>query len=215
MTVTEMKSWFNILQDKYGSTYYTDGEISQFFQRAQIEFISKMLPGGRMVENLELSQDSISKISPLIYELPFQNMSSTGVVTKANLQSALTVLNNTALLWRPLSIGWVLNGQYRPVKFVRHNDRWEFAVNFFKKPSLTNPKVRETYNSYIVEPTNIGAKLYFTLLKYPNKVDIAGAVNSDLPDFTHDEIVSIALELTGIASRDTALAQLLQLKNNG
>jgi len=215
MTVTEMKSWFNILQDKYGSTYYTDGEISQFFQRAQIEFISKMLPGGRMVENLELSQDSISKISPLIYELPFQNMSSTGVVTKANLQSALTVLNNTALLWRPLSIGWVLNGQYRPVKFVRHNDRWEFAVNFFKKPSLTNPKVRETYNSYIVEPTNIGAQLYFTLLKYPNKVDIAGAVNSDLPDFTHDEIVSIALELTGIASRDTALAQLLQLKNNG
>lgn len=211
-----MASYFDLLQDKYGSTYYTDAEKSLFLQRAHIEFVKELLPvDDNSKVNIELSQDTISQIAPLIYEIPYTNMNSSGVILKSALQTALTAMNATAIIWRPLSIGWELGGSYKPLKYLRHNDRWEFADNYFKKPDSANPKIRETYNSYVVEPVSTGAKVYFTLLKYPAIVDIATPTNSDLPDFTHDRIVAIALELAGVASRDAALAQLLQLKKNG
>jgi hypothetical protein len=64
---------------------------------------------------------------------------------------------------------------------------------------------------------SISARIYFTVLKYPITVNLdydtpANNVNSDLPDFTHDKIVALALEYAGISSRDEALAQLVQLK---
>jgi len=211
-----MASYFDLLQDKYGSTYYTDAEKSLFLQRAHIEFIKELFPvEDRSNTNAELSQDTISQIAPLIYEIPYTNMNSSGVITKAAVQAALTAMSATALVWRPLAIGWELGASKKPLKYLRHNDRWEFADNYFKRADSANPKIRETYTSYIVEPVSVSAKVYFTLLKYPAVVDITGGVSSDLPDFTHDRIVAIALELAGVASRDAALAQLLQLKKNG
>ena len=216
MNITTMSSYFDLLQDKYGSTYYTDAEKSLFLQRAHIEFVKELFPvEDRTNTNVELSQDTISQIAPLIYEIPYVNMTSGGVVLKSTLQTALTGLSATGLVWRPLSIGWELGGSKKPIKYTRHNDRWEFWDNYFKRPSTSSPKVRETAVSYIIDPASTGAKVYFTLLKYPAVVDITGNVSSDLPDFTHDRIVSIALELAGVASRDSAMAQLLQLKNNG
>jgi len=216
MTIATMASYFDLLQDKYGSTYYTDAEKSLFLQRAHIEFIKELFPvEDRSNTNAELSQDTISQIAPLIYEIPYTNMNSSGVITKAAVQAALTAMSATALVWRPLAIGWELGASKKPLKYLRHNDRWEFADNYFKRADSANPKIRETYTSYIVEPVSVSAKVYFTLLKYPAVVDITGGVSSDLPDFTHDRIVAIALELAGVASRDAALAQLLQLKKNG
>lgn len=215
MTISEMKDWFNILQDKYGSPYYTDSEISLFLQRAHIEFVKSLLPTTPSDgPNIELSQDTVSQIAPLIYDLGVLNMNTSGEVTKASIQSSLNSEISGGILWRPLAIGWTLTGDERPVKYMRSNDKWEFAINYFKKPSVTNPKVRETAEAYIFSPITTQAKIYFTVLKYPVKVNIGTSVSSDLPDFTHDKIVAIALELTGVASRDVALAQLLQLKNN-
>lgn len=216
MNIATMVSYFDILQDKYGSTYYTNAEKELFLQRAHIEFVKELLPVNESSkENIELSQDTISQIAPLIYELPFMNMDSSGIVSKSSIQTALTNAVAGGILWRPLSIGLYLSGKNVPAKYVRHNDRWEFANNYFKKPSNTNPKVRETGTNYVFEPILTGAKVYFTVLKYPALVSISTPTNSDLPDHTHDRIVAIALELSGVASRDVALTQLLQLKQNG
>lgn len=216
MNIATMVSYFDILQDKYGSTYYTNAEKELFLQRAHIEFVKELLPVNEISkENIELSQDTISQIAPLIYELPFMNMDSSGIISKSSIQTALTNAVTGGILWRPLSIGLYLSGKNMPVKYVRHNDRWEFANNYFKKPSNTNPKVRETGTNYVFEPILTGAKVYFTVLKYPALVSISTPTNSDLPDHTHDRIVAIALELSGVASRDVALTQLLQLKQNG
>lgn len=216
MDIATMASYFDLLQDKYGSTYYTDLEKSLLLQRAQIQFVKELLPTEpNNPLNLELSQDTISEIAPLIYELPYVNMSSLGVITKSSIGTALNTAVTGGILWRPLSIGWELGVSKLPISYVRHNDIWKFYANAFKKPTVNNPKVRETASSYVIAPVSTSAKIYFTVLKYPVEVDIATDVSSDLPDHTHDKIVAIALELTGVASRDAALAQLLQLKKNG
>lgn len=212
MNIATMSSWFDILQDKYGSAYYTDSEKSLFLNRAQIEFVNEFLPKGPKENqiNIELSQDTISQISPLIYELPSMAMNSSGIITKAAIATALDNLSSGALVWRPLSIGWEYSGTKKPVTYMRHNDRWKFEDNFFKKPSLKSPKVRETSTTYVFGPISTTPRIYFTILKYPQEVDITTDVDSDLPDFTHNKIVAMALEFAGVGSRDILLSQLLQ-----
>lgn len=215
-----MGTWFDMLQDKFKAPYFTDAEKTVFLQRAHIGFVKDMLwPDGKNgSDNLEVSQDSIAQIATLIYELPNPiSMSSTGVVLKSTLQTALTGVSATAIMWRPLAIGWDLGADVHPVSYVRHNDWYKFQENYFKNPTAENPKTRERATDYQFLPIRPSAKLYFTLLKYPAKVVLdtvtpVNNVNSDLPDFTHDKIVALALEYAGISSRDEALAQLLQIK---
>lgn len=214
MNIATMKMWFELLQDKSGSAYYTDSEISLFINRAQIDFVEKLLSGdGEQELNIESSQDTIQSIAPLIYELPYLTMNSSGVITKGAVQTALTNLVADGILWRPLAIGWELGKSKLPIKYTRHNDRWEFETNYFKKPSTKSPKVRETYNSYVFSPATLAARIYFTVLKYPKTVDITNTIDSDLPDNTHNRIIATALEFAGVGSRDAMLTQLLQLQN--
>lgn len=217
MTIIEMANYFDIMQDKFKSPYFTDTEKTLFLQRAHVDLVNNLLSSDEKLPNVELSQDTISKIATLIIPLAYINMPSTGVVLKSSIQTALNTASSGAVLWRPLNIGWVLGNESHPVKYTRHNDWWEFKQNYFKNPSTDNPKVYETATGYQFGPIHTNAKLYFNVLKYPKKVVIdsvtpANNVDSDLPDFTHDEIVALALEYAGIGSRDENLAQLLQIK---
>lgn len=217
MDIATMANWFDILQDKHGSAYFTTYEKNLFLNRAQIELVNELLPYDIRKSdtvNLEISQDSISKISPLIYELPYLNMSSSGIITKAAVNTALDAMTSGAIMWRPLAIGFEYGALKLPIKYTRHNDKWEFEKNFFKKPSLNNPKVRETYNAYLFSPIYPGAKIFFTILKYPSEVDISGPTDSELPDSTHNRLVAIALEFAGFGSRDVLMSQMAQYQKS-
>lgn len=214
MTIAGMAQLFDILQDKYGSPYFTNAEKSLLLNRAQTEFVNSFLPTDGDEKNIELSEDAMAQLDTLIYTLPYTTMNSSGLVTKASIETALQAIVPGALLRRRLNTGWVYGGKTKPVGFVRHNDWYKFVANYFKAPSLDNPKMNETATAYQFAPVNTSAKLYFTVLKYPVVVDIDTAVDSDLPDHTHNKIVALALEFAGIGSRDENLAQLLQLKAN-
>lgn len=218
MTIDKWGQFFDILQDKYGSPYHTDSEKTLFFNRAILDFVGQFLPADGESGNLELSEDATSQIATLIYDLPYTTMDSSGIVTKATIQTALNGQIAGGLLWRRLNIGWVLGGDTLPAKWTRHNDWYQFMRNVFKVPSVSNPRFYETATKYQFSPIQTTAKLYFTVLKYPvsvvlDSVTPANNINCDLPDFTHNKIIALALEYAGIGSRDENLAQLLQLKN--
>lgn len=214
MTVTQWAEFFDIIQDKYGSPYYTNDEKSVFFNAAITEFVKSLLPDEDRGTNLELSQDTLSDLEPLIFTAP--QFTITGqYLTRSALETALTA-QTTAPVWRLLAMGWVQGEKRRPVKFVRHNDWWEFQQNAFKKPTSDNPKYKVESTRWVIDPTPGSAKLDVTVLVYPDIVDVdAGTPDCNLPDHTHYKILAIALELAGVSSRDEALAQLLQLKKNG
>lgn len=215
MTIAQMATLFDLLQDKYGSPYFTNSEKTVFFNRAHVAFVRELLfpeegdENSKQV-NIEYSQDTISAVAPLIFTLPAISMNSSGYITKASIQTSLNAMQNGAIVWRPLSIGLVSGGDKHPVSYVRHNDWWKFQENYFKVPTLDNPKCKETITEYQFLPVNLTAQIYFDILKYPLVVDIDGGISSDLPDFTHDTIVAIALSMAGVCSRDQALLELKQ-----
>jgi hypothetical protein len=209
MTITAMAQLFDLLQDKYGSPYYTNSEKSLFLNRAMVEYVGSMLPGDSENKNVEFDEDTTSKIAPLISFVNTLKMGSSGVITKA----AIAAVTSPAIPWRLLNLGMVLGNVTKPIKFVRHNDWYQFQDNYFKTPSATNPKYVESGLNYNFLPINVNATIKLTVLSYPTVVDIDTAVSSNLPDFTHNEIVALALEFAGIGSRDQNLAQLLQLKS--
>jgi hypothetical protein len=216
MTIAQMATYFDILQDKYGSPYFINSEKTLLLNRAQVIFVKELLPTepGEVI-NLEATQNTIMEITPLLVPLPSMNVPSTGIITYTILQTALTGVINGAEFWRVISIGYSNDGvSFRPVKYVRHNDWYAFADNYFKFPDDTNPKVKESYNGFTILPVNANAFLYIDVLKYPREMDIDMSVSTDLPDFTHDKIVSIALELAGIGTRDQMLNALVEAREH-
>ena len=135
-------------------------------------------------------------------------MSSAGIITKAQIQTALTALLAGALFWREVEIKATLGNVVNPVNYTRHNDWAQFLNNAFKVPTNDNPKCYETALDFRFLPINQTTQIVFTVVKFPVVVDITTVVNSDMPDFTHDKILAMALELAGIASRDEALIAL-------
>lgn len=214
MTIAEMALYFDILQDKFGSPYFTNTEKSLLLNRAQIIFVKEMLPTDKDVDlNIETNADTVAVVSPLIVPLTGISNPFSGSITKVALQANLTALIPDALYWRVLAVGYTVDGtNFKPLKPVRHNDWYAFAENEFKSPTDDNPKYRETYIDFQVLPNNTSATIYFTILKYPVVVDIDTNVSSDLPDSIHDKIVSIALELAGIGTRDQMLFEMSKIK---
>lgn len=207
-----MAQYFDILQDKYGSPYFTNPEKSLLINRAQVIFVKELLPTEpNQIINLENTQNTLNEVSSLIIRLnPISSIDpSSGLVSFADIQTELTARSAGAVLWRILSIGYSRDSvNFTPVKYVRHNDWFEFQDNYFKSPDQTNPKVVEYNAGFQLLPLNISTSLYFFVLKYPKNVDIDTVISSDLPDYTHDKIVAIALELAGIGTRDQMLSGL-------
>lgn len=214
MTITEMSTLFDVLQDKYGSPAFLDSEKELFLNRAQIQYVNDLLPdndGG--IVNIEKNQDTFYNIEPLVFDLGYLNMSSVGEVLKSAVTTKLQAVSTGATLWRELSIGWTVGSDKKPVKFTRKNDWYEFQKNFFKRPKLTSPRYHKNATSYVFEPIHPGAKLYFTVLKYPKPMSISTPTSCELPDNTHDDILVRALILAGVASRDELLVSLTDAKN--
>lgn len=295
MTIQQWQNYFNIIQDKYGSPYFTNPELSAIFNRALVQYTAQyfnVVPNSPI--NIGIDRDAIASFSPLIYELAPLYMDFNGRITKASVESALfsvvpspiilgqlnggggytngvytnvtmawvsgptlitpmvctitvaggvvtnvvyvsggagatygTVvtavgmgsgsgftlnIQSGATLWRELSIKNVLGLVTTPVNYSRHNDWAQFLNNSFKTPTNSNPKVYETALDYRFLPINPAAQIGFICLKYPVTVDIDLGISSDLPDFTHDKVLALALDLAGIASRDTALMELKSIK---
>lgn len=208
-----MKDYFNLLQDKYGSPYHTDAEIETYLNRGQLDLVMGLLPpdGGEL--NVELNQNTIMRIHPILFTTGNINMAaSTGKVLRTAIDSAIVTASGVAgaRLLRVLAIGW---NDVRPVKYTRNNNWYTYIANTFKAPSATNPRAVEDGNAWVFKPVDTTANLVFKGVRYPTSVSITSSVHCELPDFTHNEVVSRALELAGVGSRDQMLAELQKVNN--
>lgn len=212
-----MHNWFDILQDKYQSPYFTNTEKDTFLNRAQIEYINSLLPDKEGQEsNLEENSHLLENLSPLIFQLSTSlNMDASGFVLDSAIQTLLdTESSSTELFMKILNVYIEISGVEYPVKYVRHNDFYKFQTNDFKRASTSLPQYRRLSGKFAFSPIDISNNIYFTLLKYPREVSLSSTINSELPESTHNNIISIGIDLAGIASRDEALASLNQLHKN-
>lgn len=210
MTIVEMLNWFDLLQDKYGTPYFTDDEKVEFVNRAQTEFVNQFLPDTNEDSvNVELNSETLHKLRPLIFELSEDTMDTSGKITEADITTNLQTISGegSASFIRILSIEIKKLGKKQQAKLLRHNDKAAFEQNVFKKPAYGNYKFLFQNNSIQFRPTDTAAKIYFTVLKTPINVVNPGT-SCQLPQDTHNEIVAIALEFAGYASREEILTQI-------
>jgi len=210
MTTQEMLDWFDILQDKYASPYFTEDEKLTFLNRAIYTFIEQYFPDGGLGLNFELDSNTEQKLWSLIFECSSTSMDSNGTLDKADLVSDLQTISGdaTAGIYKIISVEFAKSGRRYPCKYMRHNDKTAFENNYFKKPSYKEPKYLFQNGLLQFRPLDTSADIYITVIKTPLTLGLSPTVNSDLPEDTHNDIVAIALEFAGVASREEILGEL-------
>lgn len=231
MNIIEMISWFDIIQDKQNSPYFTSAEKTQFIQRAQVKYVNELIfqhlfPSSRKSEGAARVYSSIEAtvagsevLEPLLMvDIPVSS-DALGVITRASIESALQLISGdtkgyVAISTLAMDLG---NQSFLPVRFVRHNDYFKFQNNVFKKASASQPQYRIERETIKVAPTGVFDYL-ISVVKEPidvvyDEATPANNVDCELPEFTHDDILAIALDDAGVSSRDSALLQLKQLSD--
>lgn len=212
MTVTEMVSYFDLLQDKYGSPYFTTSEKETFLTQAQLGIIADYLPKEGDEQNVEKNANTWLEFSPLFFTMTTA-MSGLGSIIKADINASITSsLGFSATILRPLSITWTDSEGTRPIMGPTRQNNWaKYQNNVFKVPIAKEPRYYETNTSYIINPVDVTAIITVNGLRYPRAISVSGAQDAELESIYHNEIVSRALEAAGVGSRDEMLAQLQKI----
>jgi hypothetical protein len=202
MTYSQMRDYFLILQDKFGSPYYTDDEIALFLNRAQIDNVMSLLPIDGTELNVELNENSMSRLAPLFFGSSTTMLAVSGVVLKSTIQGTIP----TPMI-RLLAVSY----NSIPAKYTRYNNWLTYLNNVLKAPTATAPRFYEEALNWAFRPVDSTAALTFYGIRQPVELLGDGTVDCELPDFTHNDVVSRALELAGVGSRDQILSELKQL----
>lgn len=226
MTVAEMGSLFDILQDKPDSLYFSSEEKTALLNSAQNDFVNDVIgdfffPNGRSQASPRVSSaiEATSTQSRILRPLMFFDLAVTsdasGYITDAVINSALQARsgdtkNHMFVTALALSTGV-------PVKWTPHNDWYALMDNSFTAATTTNPRYVEESGRILVNPTGV-VNYLISVIKEPTEMLLdeatpANNIESELPTAAHEHIVSIALNKAGIASREQVLLLLSQQKD--
>ncbi len=216
MLLSKAVSIFNVLQDKTGSPNIIESEIVEHFNMAIGEYLNRAFPdsqGG--VVNFEQDANVTANLQPLIFTLGNLNMDANGKVSTAAINAALVAVSSVGSTY--FRIGSVGSGLL-PIRYVKHNNIWAYRNNTYKTPSTTNNYYSLLGSGLQFYPTNVLLPLSITVIKNP-KVLTTGDLATELEfsDYVAYNIISIALKIASIGTRDTELLEdvrLAGLQNN-
>lgn len=217
MTTQELLDFFDILQDKYGTPYFTEDEKLLFLNNATIEYLNSLFPtreDQREDTDVEINWNALQDISPLIFTASDLLMSSSGIISRADLNTAIQNVSGDgdAEVFKILSVEMRKSGNRFPIRSMRHNDKLAFETNYFKKPTVDYPRYTLENNNLQFRPTDQIGRVAVTVVKTPKRLSIDPVVDPELPSSVHNQLVAIGLEFAGIASRDDVLKAMLAMK---
>jgi len=228
MTIQEMHTLFDLVIDKTGSPYFTSDEKDEYLQRAEVTYVNGFFnPTGQSKRNAEATSIDEELLNPLMSEVFVQNP-STGKLTFASINAAITSGSQELMYILGVSRNFNLDScgdsdetTYRKSRFVRHNNFSAHTDNSFKEGTEKYPFHRY-FDTYLKLTPRKVADTYISLLRYPLDVTLddpndtgqAGpnAVNSELPDKAHNEIVYLALQAAGISIREGEFFQMVTME---
>lgn len=223
-----MVSWFDLIQDKGNSPFFNLSEKLEFINNAQTDLINELAfqyllnsrregePSARVYSSIESTEAALEVLEPLmVQDIPITS-SAAGVVNRSDIKTAMNVISGDSSDYMMLTnlakdLG---GGTELPVRFVRANDFFQFQRNQFKKATASEPQFRISRDRLTMKPNGV-ANYLASVLKYPIDVVVDEAtpsnnVDSELPAFTHNDIMAIALDNAGVSARDIALIQAKQ-----
>jgi hypothetical protein len=213
MTIAAMTDFFDLLQDKYGSPYFTTAEKERLLIQAEWSIISSYLPQDGGEVNLERNANTWMVLNPLLFSYSHA-MSGGNTIVKATVESSITTsLGFATKIIRPAALSWTIGSVTVPVKAVRYNSLAVYLLNVFKTPTTAYPRYHETATNYTVLPNSTSGTVLLYGLRSPRPMSVSGGFTSELSEVYHNEIVARALEYAGVGTRDQMLAELQKVNN--
>lgn len=231
MTATEMKDLFLILYDKItnlAAPGYTDGEISDFLNKAQLQFVKHRYSekGNKYREGFEETEKRRKDLAQLTRNLEATLSSDqTGVSPNGYFydlpKGFMYTLREEATLE---SSDNCIDGERIYVKPITHD---EYAINLlnpFKKPdssvvwrldySNTSPStstISTKRHELVTDGSYTIGTYHIRYLKVPSEIDIENSIASELDPAIHDELVDIAVRIAaGITDPGTYQIKLME-----
>jgi hypothetical protein len=210
MTIQKAVDIFNVLQDKYGSPNIITSEIIEHLNMATGEYLNRMFPdsqGG--VVNFEQDSNVTANLQPLIYTLGNLNMDANGRISTAAINAALVAVTAAGATY--FRIGSVGSGLL-PIRYVKHNNIWAYRNNTYKAPTTSNSYYSLLGSGLQFYPTSTILPITITVIKNP-KVLTTGdlAETFEFSDYVAYNIISLALKIGSIGTRDTELLEDVRL----
>lgn len=210
MTVQQMHDWFDLIQDKVDSVYFTDGEKDQFINRAIQIFMNSLIhrftgspEAEEAVMNIAESDQTIAQMLKPVTKVDASVASDgSSVILDATIDTAFSSVTYLHIL------SLARSSDDEPVNFVRHNDFYKFSANEFKQPSTTKLYYRFSDTGLVISPTQASTTFKISAILKPTEVVGPSTTSTNLPDNTHDYIMAKALELAGIGSMDENLLKI-------
>jgi hypothetical protein len=211
MLLSKVIEIFLILQDKTGSPNVIEDEVIDLVNMAIEEYLDRVFPdneGGTV--NWEYDTNVTANIQPLIWTLTSLSTTSGGILTTTTVNTALQTATSdvNAAYFRVGSIGYTASGETIPVKYIKQNNRWSFEQNYFKKPSVTKPRWTYIADGFQFYPATTLTPLTLNVVKEPKVLTSANLADEmEFSDYACYNILSIALKLAGVATRDTDMLE--------
>jgi hypothetical protein len=198
MIATEMREWFDVLQDKYNTPYFTDNEKDEFLTDAQWDFINEYIGDNENAPQLGKNKSAVAAISTLITTVP--------ITTAADGQATDTLIN-TALSTKEIILPLALKpATGEAAHFLNHNDIGKAEANTFKAGIATAPNYTIENGLAQLYPKMVYTALEVTALTKPLTI-------TDLPEHIHRKQVAKAMTKTGLVTEDEALTMMERVTN--
>ena len=198
MIATEMREWFDILQDKYNTPYFTDDEKDEFLTDAQYDFINEYIGDYENPSKLGQNKSALANISTLIETVP---------ITTASDGKATDTLINAALSLGDIILPLALKpATGEAAHFLNHNDIGKAEANTYKVGIATAPNYTLENGLAQLYPAQVYTALEVTALTNPVLI-------TDLPVHIHRKQVAKAMTKTGLVTESEALTMMERVTN--
>lgn len=191
MIAADMRTYFDQLQDKIGSPWFTDDEKDDFLYSVIYDYINEFIGDGDTPPSLEKNKGAVEAISTLIKRSSAITIPSTGILTNTLIDAQLSGRTTIHPIMFELATG-------QPAHFVRHNDAATFEQNTYKAGASLTPNYTIYDSSYQFYPKESYTGVIATVIVEPTAI-------TDLPTYKHYEQVAKAMAATGYVTEDQAL----------
>lgn len=203
MTFTQMHEKIDAILDKSDLPWFNKEEKDLFLNMAANEYVKNIH------DEFEVTEKRREDIRPLILE---QDGVGLNIDLPSDFMFALSV-RGTFSIYDNCGIR---TNKVVPIKPAQHDDINKMLNDPFNKPTNEHPLYTSLADSFKIYSDSSPSSWTMVYIKYPKTVNAVSLPNDslDLPDYTHDEIINLAVRkmLMSIESSNYQV-QLNEIKN--
>ena len=182
MTYQQMHERIDNLLDKSDLPWFNSEEKDNYLNMAVNEYVKKIHA------EFEVTEKRREDIRPLI---TIASGGGSSIPLPSDFMFALSLKGT----FRVADKCGTIRDKIVPIKPAQWDDINKMRLDPFNKPTNEHPVYTSTSTSMVIEADTVPSNWTFVYIKYPTPINGTGLPNDtlELPEYTHDEIVNLAV----------------------